>query len=639
MKFLNVRAENFMSFEELDFTFPMRGLYFVGGEIVGGGMSNSNGAGKSVLFEALCFGLFGKTIRNAGKDDVINWNKKKDCLAEVILEDDSGENYIITRYRNHSEGDNDVRLFKGDQELTGSDTRETQVTLDGILGMNWLVFSTAVVFGEKAQRFAEAQEREKKEIFDDILMMGIYQEAQVTVKTDLRDLQTIRERIDADSSLAQAQLDLTKAELEAAEEALANVDKLKAETKKKIGLNEIDLDSALEAKKDAEKKYLEAKGMYDELEAENGTLYTYLETARKDEAKEMKTINKETFELRSLLSPIETKINEIEEWKNNSDSLPEGKRCSICGQIIDKDSVEGVLDHYEEELVELILESDKLKREQKILFEKETKLTLKWVEKSKKTELVKIDLDKELKKQNTDAQDKRLEVGTLDNEITLLRQSIENLKSSHEEQEKQLLQSKKRIEEKLDKYKNELKQLAKEAIVADDNMKYLDFWVEGFSNRGVKSLLLDEIIPNLNNSVSYYASALLDDQIRIEFDTEAMLKSGESRDKFNVKLFIAGQQVEYKSCSSGEKRRVDIAILLALQNLIFKRSAGSSNLIIFDEVFDSLDVIGIEKVVNLLGEEAQNKAIFVVSHSSEFRDYFNKEIIVKKENKVSRLEV
>ena len=97
MKFLNVRAENFMSFEELDFTFPMKGLYFVGGEVVGGGMSNSNGAGKSVLFEALCFGLFGKTIRNAGKDDVINWAKKKDCLAEVILEDDSGENYIVTR--------------------------------------------------------------------------------------------------------------------------------------------------------------------------------------------------------------------------------------------------------------------------------------------------------------------------------------------------------------------------------------------------------------------------------------------------------------------------------------------------------------------------------------------------------------
>ncbi len=244
-----------------------------------------------------------------------------------------------------------------------------------------------------------------------------------------------------------------------------------------------------------------------------------------------------------------------------------------------------------------------------------------------------------MKKQGADAQEKRLEVGALENDISLLRMNIKHLKASHEEQEEQLLQSKKRLEEGISKYKKELRQLATDALTTDDELKYLDFWVEGFSNRGVKSLLLDEIIPSLNNSVSYYASALLDDQIRIEFDTEAMLKSGESRDKFNVKLFIAGQQVEYRNCSSGEKRRVDISILLALQNLIFKRSAGSSNLIIFDEVFDSLDVIGIEKVVNLLGEEAQDKAIFVVSHSSEFRDYFENEIIVKKENKISRLEV
>jgi len=68
MKFLNLRAKNFMSFEELDFIFPQSGLYFVGGEIQDGGMSNSNGAGKSALFEALCYGLFGKTIRGIAAD-------------------------------------------------------------------------------------------------------------------------------------------------------------------------------------------------------------------------------------------------------------------------------------------------------------------------------------------------------------------------------------------------------------------------------------------------------------------------------------------------------------------------------------------------------------------------------------------
>jgi DNA repair exonuclease SbcCD ATPase subunit len=130
----------------------------------------------------------------------------------------------------------------------------------------------------------------------------------------------------------------------------------------------------------------------------------------------------------------------------------------------------------------------------------------------------------------------------------------------------------------------------------------------------------------------------LDDEIKISFDTESTLKSGETRDKFSVKILRGESLVDYAACSSGEKRRMDVAILLSLQSLIFERSASNSNLIVFDEVFDSLDTIGIERVVNLLSEEASEKAIFCVSHINELRDYFQNIIIVKKKDGISYLE-
>ena len=63
MNFNTLTASNFMSFRSLDFNIPSAGLHLISGQVEGKLMSNSNGAGKSSITEALCFGLFGKTIR------------------------------------------------------------------------------------------------------------------------------------------------------------------------------------------------------------------------------------------------------------------------------------------------------------------------------------------------------------------------------------------------------------------------------------------------------------------------------------------------------------------------------------------------------------------------------------------------
>jgi len=60
--------------------------------------------------------------------------------------------------------------------------------------------------------------------------------------------------------------------------------------------------------------------------------------------------------------------------------------------------------------------------------------------------------------------------------------------------------------------------------------------------------------------------------------------------------------------------------------------------VIFDEIFEHLDGVGIERMVNLLKEEAIDKAIFVISHQNEFQDYFDNVLIVRKKDGESRLQ-
>ena len=43
----------------------------------------NNGAGKSTMLDALCFGLFAKPFRNIKKDQLVNTINEKECIVEV----------------------------------------------------------------------------------------------------------------------------------------------------------------------------------------------------------------------------------------------------------------------------------------------------------------------------------------------------------------------------------------------------------------------------------------------------------------------------------------------------------------------------------------------------------------------------
>ena len=63
MKILKLTAINFMSYErvEIDFT-AFSGITLISG---------TNGSGKSTIFEAIVWALYGKTLRNMSAGDVV----------------------------------------------------------------------------------------------------------------------------------------------------------------------------------------------------------------------------------------------------------------------------------------------------------------------------------------------------------------------------------------------------------------------------------------------------------------------------------------------------------------------------------------------------------------------------------------
>lgn len=167
----------------------------------------------------------------------------------------------------------------------------------------------------------------------------------------------------------------------------------------------------------------------------------------------------------------------------------------------------------------------------------------------------------------------------------------------------------------------------------------LDYWAVGFSNKGVKSLLLDSVVPILNRRATEYMEILSGGACAVTFHTTTTLQSGETRDKFNVAVSYAGGADSYKGTSGGERRRVDISTLFALGDLASTRSRAPVQLRLLDEPFENLDSLGNEQVVQLLKEKVlpRSKTILVMTHDESLKSLFQNRILVVKENGTSRI--
>ena len=79
-----------------------------------------------------------------------------------------------------------------------------------------------------------------------------------------------------------------------------------------------------------------------------------------------------------------------------------------------------------------------------------------------------------------------------------------------------------------------------------------------------------------------------------------------------------GDDKGYKALSGGQRRRIDVAILLGLAELARAASHTSRSTVFFDEVFDSLDEEGVSLVSSVIEEMGEERSVVVISHSPDF---------------------
>jgi DNA repair exonuclease SbcCD ATPase subunit len=98
----------------------------------------------------------------------------------------------------------------------------------------------------------------------------------------------------------------------------------------------------------------------------------------------------------------------------------------------------------------------------------------------------------------------------------------------------------------------------------------------------------------------------------------------------NETIIFKDMETEFNELSSGQKTRAELAVVFSLYMMVRALFGSGTNLLVFDEILDkNLDDDGVDSVVNILNNIAEESAIFVVSHKEEYKEKFPLSIKVK----------
>ena len=140
-----------------------------------------------------------------------------------------------------------------------------------------------------------------------------------------------------------------------------------------------------------------------------------------------------------------------------------------------------------------------------------------------------------------------------------------------------------------------------------------------FGEDGVKKSIIAGIIKPINHFIA-------DNMTKMGIPFEVKLD-----ETFTAEIKQFGSVIESDSLSTGENKRVNIAILIAYLKLI--RTKKHINILFLDEVFSSIDIEGIDSILTLLKSFANeyNINIFVVHHAILNQEMFDRILKINKE--------
>ena len=177
----------------------------------------------------------------------------------------------------------------------------------------------------------------------------------------------------------------------------------------------------------------------------------------------------------------------------------------------------------------------------------------------------------------------------------------------------------------IEDFQNAIEELTEKKIVSSDSIticKEKDLYYKElnriFGEDGVKKSIISGIIKPINYFINENIKKMsLPFEVKLD-------------ETFTAEIKQLGSIIEHDSLSTGEQKLTNISILIAYLKLI--RTKRHINILFLDEVFSSVDIDNIQRILELLKSFANeyNINIFVVHHAVLNQEMFDRILLIEK---------
>lgn len=542
IKFNYIKFKNILSYGNAFTTFEFKnGLNLI---------KATNGCGKSSILEALTYCLYGKPYRDIKLENLINRENKKDLLTELIFSI-SDKTYRLTR--GMIPNIFTLEIKKNDKFVLTeslSSKKLNQEVINKLIGIDYVLYKNIVGLNNN-EPFLSCNTAKRRIIIDNIFDLEILSNM----------LKNIKKRLSINKVEQNLKLnDLTSFSRQLADNIQfqndINLKILNFNTEKEKNLKKLNesLKSYTKEVNDTTKKINNLQNNYNQLQIDINIENTL------NELKEQKQL------LISKKAEIMAKAKLMNKQKND---LCNNTICPFCGTNLK--SSEHIQTHINQIKTELI-ESKK----QFSIIDSEYIDICKKIDNIESTLNQKEKILQEIKNQENINKIQISNVNTI----------LDNIKNT---ENRQLDFDIDKIKIKIDELEKNKNNVEKEYNTITENVSNDNTLVKILSDDGIKSYFLQTILPILNNRINIYLKKF-NFEFSINFNSELEPTISNNRNL-----------ADYSQFSGGEKKRIDVSILLSFIDIAKSISNWSCNVLFLDEIFDNgIDDDGLDTIIQSL---------------------------------------
>lgn len=543
IQFISLHIRGFCSIGECYLQLNTPGITIIRG---------ANGNGKSSVFSALVWCLYGKNLK--GVSNVNTWPESqpkdyKGTYVDVYFQRKE-DTYQIIRCLNFKDvledgakGNSRLILIKNAEMVDIKGKSSIQDEINRVLGMSYSLFMNSIMFGQGIKRLIQESNQDKKKIFEEIFDLEYLNIAKGIALSDRNDLLSDLNQVENESKIIKAQLEENR------ETYFRLRDQEKGFTKK---IKEERRALKKEREKLTEVLIQKQKGISEEVDK---SLPMKIGNVQ-EQITQSQTLLREAKQISN--KPLDVVVDDIISLLRRHKYDTAIKRLErIRMSFKDIDKYQNKLEHLRERLLDLNQTQSKYE------------------------------------KLKSECKDIASDLADIDQEIKKL--GMEKKKVMSPEYREKIRKFRKRLRKVDEDYHNKVGELENYDWLISDPL----------GNNGIKAYLFDSSLGFLNQELEKY-SEVLGFRIAFEMDLEG------ARKEFVTTIEMDGHYADYEELSGGQKQLTNIAMAFAMNQSL--TASKGINIAFLDEVFESLSSDNIEIVCQLIQKVFEGKTLFLISH-------------------------